>query len=262
MALRDCGMQIPYKSEQETYHEVRNQFKAQSCLKTRETGRFSVYRGPPYEISENTRPLFSNNDGDYLQYCTHEDDVGQFPIFRVTGKLTPTSQSLYAERGVQVSDWEDYEARYVSFTSTDAAAPTVSFKTFCDEDIRRFYQHVPSWDGSYSIIVAPDTEMASGCGMFNEAEDMFLPLIKPDTLYPRSPGVMYREILPKTQRLAEEIGDHVQGPSVGYLKKQCYEHEEFCYEREAQRSIMGDYFPEIEVYTCPDGDITQLRKVN
>jgi len=261
--LRDCHLELPYRKEKETYHELREEFQAQSCIKNRQTGRFSVYRGPPYEVSENSRPLFSNNDGDYLQYCNNEEDVGQDPLYIVTGKLIGTSQSLYNDRGVQVADWENYQARYVSFTSTDAAAPTVSFKTFCDEDIRQFYADVPDWDGSYSIVVGASEEFASGCGKYNSNTDMFLPFIKPDTLYPRSPGVMYREILPKTQRIATEIGDHVQGPSVGYLKKLCYaEGDQYCYEREAQRSVMGDYFPEIEVYKCPNGDPALLEKLN
>jgi len=265
--LRDCHMELPYKKEKETYHELRAQYKSQGCHKNRETGRFSVYRGPPYEISENSRPLFSNNDGDYLQYCNNEEDVGQDPLYVVKGKLTSTAQSLYPERGVQVADWEDYEARYVSFTSTDAAAPTVSFKTFCDEDIRQFYSDVEDWDGSYEIVFGATEEFAKGCGKYNKKKQMFLPFIKPDTLYPRSPGVMYREILPRTQRIAIDEGHpityHVQGPSVGYLKQKCYdEGDHYCYDREAQRSVMGDYFPEIEVYKCPGGDKDLLERLN
>jgi len=215
---------------------------------------------------------FKNSDVTYLYWCDIAARMGKDFVLKITGTLGSTPKGLYDEPLVS-HPWE-YDSRYISFHAVDLRPPIPSYSAIYDGDL--WAKHGPGWNRQYTIISAEDESVAEACGLLDRSKDSFLAFSRADgnmsSRHVATPGIIYREILPRITRLkeggksptdvaqqcgmetdlpdavsSEDIASSSMGMGGHALKKP---HNPQCDDPNFSRLVMQERYPEIAVYHC------------
>ena len=175
-------------------------------------------------------------------------------IARVTGTLPITARNLFADP--KIGNWEEYECRYASFSTIGLVAGGPTCDTLDDAAFLRFYEPKQPegevWDRTFSFVAAEDPERT--CGLFNATEELFL-----STSLDGTPqdywGILDRQLVPKTHRT------RLPDKTNGYARLRCADSvdNDACVDPDYLRTLMEDYYPDIQWYTCDEKGV--LEKV-
>lgn len=212
---------------------------------------------------------FKNSDVTYFYWCDIAARMGKNFVLKITGTLGTTPMGLYDEP--LVSKPEEYDARYISFHAVDLRPPMPSYSAIYDGDL--WAQHGKGWNRQYSIVSAEFEYVAEACGLLDHSKDTFLAFNRADgnmsSRHVATPGIIYREILPRVSRLGEggksptdvalqcnmEQGtpDTVNNrdvPSGSNDHAPKRSHNPLCDDPNFSRLVMQERYPEIVVYHC------------
>jgi len=190
--------------------------------------------------------VFKNGDSSYLYWCESTKRMGEDYVLRIKGKLPKTPVGLYSESGKpKIHQRNKYDARYISISSVDLSLPGNTYQSFSDSDMNAFYTEKSDgeWDRQYDIIGSENIELAKACNLIDEETQMFLPFQRNGINSPEVPSIFYRELI-ATSTLNNEAAQ-----SVADVKRACADNE-LCRDPEYSRNIMGEYYPEIEIFKC------------
>merc|ERR1719498_24091 len=190
--------------------------------------------------------VFKNGDSSYLYWCESTKRMGEDYIIRIKGKLPRTPVGLYTESGKpKIHQRNKYDARYISISAVDLSLPGNTYQSYSDTDMKSFYESKNGieWDRNYDIIASENIELAKACNMIDEEKQMFLPFDRAGINKPEVPSIFYRELI------ATSTLTGVPAHSVADVKRACANNE-LCRDPNYLKDLMGQYYPEIEIYKC------------
>ncbi|GAB5035197.1 deoxyuridine 5-triphosphate nucleotidohydrolase [Nannochloropsis oceanica] len=288
--------------------------------------------------------VYTNKDSNYLYWCdaTHRMGDGDADKFVVVlrGRLPITPTGLFVgegeegkEGGPRIADVGEYEARYVSVSTVENMAPSDTYQSVYDAELKRYFLKFAvgagreegreagggGWDRRYTIVAAINESVLYSCGngqlpyflqssssssfsfsssssssstsssqdqgkqgqqqehkqqhpstsssflssSFSSIPYYFLPFARHGLTPPRLPGLVYREILARyrvtgqadfsaayLQKVCEDEGGKTAGKG-GKEGGICDVAETLV---EVSDRVMGEYYPQIEVYACVGQD--------
>ncbi len=191
-----------------------------------------------------------NSNENYVFWCMPKDVTDKQYVVKITGTLPRTPHGLFDD--VRVADTGKYDARYVSFTTADAAPVYPSYQTLSDRDIRSHYTEDPAgagWDRRYSVIATSDVDLAKKCGLYHEDKDLLISFTRPPTLpfKPHNPAIVMRELLPQ-----DGMERDTEGVASQTLRNECVgpDGKLICDQATAAKSLLKGFYPRVEVWSC------------
>lgn len=129
--------------------------------------------------------------------------------------------------------------RYNSFSTINKVQTAPTIQSLDDSAIIRKYGSRAGWNANrtYSIVVAPNKGYT--CGLFNEADDLFLTTTAADGVIANQWAILDRQLIPKFTR------DGQPDRSITYARTQCGKMGDdlACVKPDVLHTLLGDYYP-------------------
>lgn len=149
----------------------------------------------------------------------------------------------------QLLDYLALHYRYNSFSTINKIQTAPTIQSLDDSAIIRKYGSRAGWNANrtYSIVVAPNKGYT--CGLFNEADDLFLTTTAADGVIANQWAILDRQLVPKFTR------DGQPDRSITYARTKCGKMGDdlACVKPDVLRGLLGDYYPceyPISLHAC------------
>ncbi|GAB5034909.1 Hypothetical protein NocV09_02200650 [Nannochloropsis oceanica] len=180
-----------------------------------------------------------SSDSPYLFYCINpNNDYRKYwnSLIKIRFKLPSFPYSLFAP--TKVANKEMYDMRFFSIATADSVLPQPTIASLDGAAIKRKYNNTQGsgWDGWVEIRIAVSEEKARACNFWDD-NAIFLPLYSERVEPAKSITIIIRSVLGYGSQTA------------GAASRACAGGVE-CGDAAFIRNIMGDYYPELEIFNC------------